>query len=295
MHLISQSEVDSYLSCQMKHFFAFGMPIITISQDGKQIESHGIAAKEHSESLTRGIIGHEGLAAYYLTAATKGHEAGKRAALTAVLNYDTSLVEIKTQVVRLLNAYFDYYEYDLDEWEPVAIEQEFRWEAPGTDLVFPFKPDAVMRNKLTGKVYIWDHKFLYNYYQDRVYPLMPQLKKYGWTLRALGFRVDGYIYNQISTRANSKEPFRRTEHELGPSAEKFMDDQVSAMQRIAHMKSLPPAIWKESAIRNASSFSCSHCPFLDICTMELDEDNGLLLHVKSYYGPNKYGYGKEED
>lgn len=286
MHLVSQSEADSYQSCQQKHYYAFGMPVV-VTQDGEPVKSHGIAPREHSESLTRGIIGHEGLATWYETG---GDDA---AALKVVTDYDTTMTNTKYEVLVLLNEYFKFYRDDFDEWEPIAIEREFRYDIPNSDLVFPFKPDVVMRHRKTGQVAIWDHKFLFNYYNPRVYPMMPQLKKYGFALRQMGLRVDGYMYNMISTRKNTKEPYRRLGFELGESAQKFMVDQVSVMQRIAHLKSLPNEIWRESAVRNASAFSCSHCPFLDICSMELDGDNGVGLHIASYFGPNSYGYGKE--
>lgn len=293
--LISQSEVDSFLSCQMKHYYAFGLPVSSV-RDGEAVVSHGIAPTEHSESLTRGIIGHEALDTFYSLAYTEGFDAARNAAIGAILNYETNLVEVKTQLVKLIGAYCDHYRSDLLEWEPLAIEKEFRLPIEGTDMEFPFKPDIVMRNKITGAIEVWDHKFLYNYYQERLFPMMPQLKKYCLSLRKLGLRVDGYRYNQISTRANSKDPFRRTTmFKVGASADIFLEEQVDAMVRIKNLKALPNGEWKNTSLHNASSFSCSHCPYLDPCSMELDGDTGVNLHIRSFYGPNKYGYGKEED
>lgn len=288
MELVSQSEADSYQSCQKKHYFAFGKPIV-VMQDGEPVTSRGIAPREHSESLTRGIIGHEGLAKWY--------ESGgdDNAALKIVTEYETGLMNIKYEVLMLLKRYFDVHRYDFDEWEIIAVEREFRYEIPDSDLVFPFKPDMIVRDKRTGVVTVVDHKFLFNYYNPRVFPLMPQLKKYGFALRQMGFRVDGYMYNQISTRKNATAPFKRESFELDSSAQVFMEDQIRVMNRIAHLKNLPNDVWRESAVRNASSFSCSHCPYLDVCAMEVDGDNGVNLHIQTFYGPNSYRYGKDAE
>jgi hypothetical protein len=287
--LISQSEADTYLGCQRKHYYAFGEP----NTEG----SRGIAAKEHSDSLTRGIIGHEGLASYY-TARMNGenHIVGTRQALMTVLSYETTLTDIKAEVVSLLRSYFEYYEEDFDKYQPIAVEREFRYQIPGTGLIFPFKPDAIMRNRETGEVSIWDHKFLYNYYQERIFPLMPQMKKYGYALRQMGFKVDSYLYNQISTRKNTKEPFRRSPVTLHESpAQIFMDEQISTMKKIVWLKGLPDDVWKESIERNAGHFTCSKCPFAELCASDIEGRAGRKILITSDFAPSKYRYEKEDE
>lgn len=289
MELVSQSEADSYLSCTQKHYYAFGEP--------NSAGSRGIAPKEHGEALTRGTVGHEGLSVYYNSRIQgASHEDAKRAAIIAVSSYDTSQTEIKAEVVRILGAYFDFYGDEMKQLKPLAIEREFRYPIPDSGIIFPFKPDAIMQDTSTGKVYVWDHKLIYNYYPERVYPLMPQMQKYALALQRLGFRVDGYLYNMLSTRKNAKEPFRRVPLPLKPTAEKYMEDQIRISKLIIHMKSLPNDVWASLVIRNASSFSCSKCPFLDICAIDHEEKPGRKLHVETFYEPNTYRYeGKEEE
>ena len=48
--LISQSEVDAFLSCRRKHYYGY---------------REKLQPKRHGEGLTRGLLGHEVLAAYY--------------------------------------------------------------------------------------------------------------------------------------------------------------------------------------------------------------------------------------
>lgn len=288
--LVSQSEADTFLGCQFRHFYAFGEP----NSEG----SRGIAPKEHSESLTRGIIGHEGLATFYEKRGVLGlaHDVAVMEAIKTVLAYETNLVHIKSQVVELLRNYFERYEDDFDDWQILAVEKEFRYQIPETGLIFPFKPDLVIREKSTGKIRVVDHKFLYNYYQERLFPMMPQMKKYGNTLVKMGYKVDGYLYNQISTRKNAKEPFRRSPVTLleGP-ATVFMDEQIRTMKKIVYLKSLPTEVWKDSIEHNAGHFTCSKCPFIDICTTDIEKRAGRKILIRSEYQPNKYRYELGEE
>jgi len=67
------------------------------------------------------------------------------------------------------------------------------------------------------------------------------------------------------------------------------------MQRIAMLKTLPSEVWSDSALRAASSFNCQNCQFLDICTLDLTKAGGRSIHLRQFYVPNKYGYGKGEE
>lgn len=288
--LVSQSESDTFLGCQFRHYYAFGEP----TGEG----TFGIAPKEHSESLTRGIIGHEGLAEFYSKRGLAGftHDDAVKAAIMVVLAYETSLVHIKSQVVELLRNYFEHYKDDFDKWKILVVEKEFRYRIPGTGLIFPFKPDMVVQDKESKKIYIVDHKFLYNYYQERIFPLMPQMKKYGVALREQGLKVDGYLYNQISTRKNSKEPFRRSPVTLKDRpARVFMNEQITTMKKIVFLKNLPNEVWKDSIEHNAGHFTCSKCPFVDLCTADIEGTTGRKILIRSDYGPNKYRYELGEE
>lgn len=292
-NVYSQSEVDSYLSCEMKHYYAFGEPC----PDG----SHGIAPKTHGEGLTRGNIGHELFANYY-SAIRDGISVDQAREGALVEHYsmmlqNTHLMPIYNQIGDIFTKYVTHYADEFDEWQPVAIEHEFRVKIPGPEgMEFAFKPDAVMKNKHTGKVYIWDHKFLYNFYKDRVLGIMPQMAKYKRALELLGYAVEDGIYNQISTRPNSKDPFRRIPTGITKAkADQFWHEQVTAQRRIHRLKTqLTNEEWREQSLRTASSFNCDHCPFLELCTFDISKANGRKLLLNQSFEPNKYGYGKED-
>lgn len=280
--LISQSEVDQFLSCQRKHYYGFG---------------EKLQPRQHGEGLQRGILGHEVLAAYYsMLLETKALTSRYSALTKEITTISNSIISREMQLNplnmtmlsklhSLLEAYFIHYEDELDEWQILAVEQEFRLGD------FPFKPDLIKRHKQTGKVVVVDHKFLYNFYSDSAYEIMPQLVKYVGALRKLGYEVHGAQYNMLRHRDNAKEKFRRVQ--IVPTQLKintFLDEQLEAMERISDLRSLPREQWERKVLRTASSFNCQHCSFLSLCTSDLNNYAGRDLLVATSYEPNTYGY-----
>lgn len=290
----SQSEADAYLSCEMKHYYAFGEPV----PDG----SRGIQPKVHGESLTKGNIGHELMANYY---------GGLRDGLSVRNAMEQALAEHYEQmlanpeqmsyyneITAIFTNYVARYSDEMSEWEVLAIEREFRYDIPELPgLFFGFKPDAIMRERSTGKVYIWDHKFVYNWYQPKVLGIMPQMAKYYKALQLLGYKVEDGIYNQCSTRKNSKDPFRRVPTEIKQAkADQFWAEQLEAMRRIEYLKTqISNEEWRAQSLRTASAFNCNHCPFLELCTFDVSGANGRKLLLRQNFEPNTYGYGKDDD
>lgn len=292
-NLYSQSEVDSFLSCEMKHYYAFGEPC----PDG----SHGIAPKQHSKSLNKGNIGHALMANYY-SAIRDGLSVENASKQALVEHYNDMLqnldqMELYSFISDIFTRYVEHYKDEFNDWEPLVIEKEFRYEIPGTLLVFPFKPDLIVKEKSSGKIYIVDHKFVYNWYQPRTIPMMPQMAKYRKALNLLGYAVDDGIYNQISTRKNSKDPFKRTPTGLTDAkSDAFWDEQLRAMAQIHKRKTqMSNEEWKTKSLRTASHFNCNNCPFLELCSADLVGQNGRKHLLNMQYEPNKYGYGKDEE
>lgn len=297
-HLISQSEVDAYLSCKRKHYYSFGMPIVD-SDTG--VESHGIQPKSHSVSLSRGIVGHAVLDTYYNSILAGDSHAmavqnSNNFLAEQIASADSPLdIQLLVEISEIVGRYFNHYEDEGRVYEPLAVEKEFRYEVSDT-LVFPFKPDLVKRDRFTGEIILVDHKFVYNFYQERSLPIMPQTSKYVYALNALGYEVSSAEYNQISTRKNSKTPFNRQPIPLKPTKmQNFWKEQIQAMEEIEALKEGSVEEWEAKALRTASAFNCTNCPFLDICVAELEETNGIDLLIDNFFMPNKYGYGKDED
>lgn len=292
--VFSGSEVDQYFSCKRKHYYAFGEPMA----DG----SRGMQAKTHSDSLRKGTLGHLFLSNYY-DSIMAGHpvtSSEEYAISVGIVNLDpadTGGAQIFADTAAIFRNYISRYgETDLKEWEPLAIEKEFRLEV-GVNNTLAFKPDGIFREKATGKIYIWDHKFLYNFYQDRTLPIMPQMTRYAAALRHLGYQIHGAMYNMLSTRPNVKtKPFERLVKPLnGAAMDRFWNEMIIASQEIRDIKAGDPVAWKDNAPRTASDFNCKNCPFLDVCIADLEDRPGRHLMVKTFYEPNSYGYSENKE
>jgi hypothetical protein len=287
--LISQSECDAHSNCERKHYYSFGEPTTL---------GRGIEPVKHGEGLSKGLLGHGAIEKYWLLRMEgSDHNNAAEIALMELMmkQSDPQVAEYVVPLIPIVGQYFVIYEDDLEEWEPLAIEREFRLQV-SDELEFPFKVDGIFRQRSTKKIYVWDHKFLWNYYQPRSLKMMPQLPKYIYALRQLNYDVEDGMYNMISTRPNSKEPVRRALTGVTQAkARAFFREQIMVMQRIYAKKQLSDDEWRNSIVRTASSFNCTNCMFLDLCTSDLEGLPGRKLMLESFYRPNTYGYDKEEE
>jgi len=291
----SQSEVDMFLTCKRKHYYAFGEPC----KDG----SHGIAPITHGESLTRGTIGHAILEDQY-NLIQEGAE-WVEASRVALKQHFTRMVEnrehikLYNEITDIFAKYIDHYGDDPKDWRILAVEKEFNYQVPETGLTFAFKPDLAIQERSTGNVYIVDHKYLYNDYPARVIPILPQMVKYSYALNQMGYPVKDGIYNRLSTRKNSKEPFKRIPANITNASKKMkrlFHEQVEAMKQIQWIKNnLTTEEWSDRALRSANAYNCKNCPFLELCTADLIEANGRDILLEMSYTPNTYGYGRGID
>lgn len=283
--LISQSEVDSFLSCERKHYYAFGEP----TEQG-----YGIEPLQFGESLSRGLLGHEILDHYYkLVMEGFEHKDAAEVAIAILTRKASEGVPHSLELIPILAQYFTIYEDDFKEWKPLAIEQEFKLPLGDTGLVFPFRVDGIFRHIPSGQMLVWDHKFLWNYYLPNSINIMPQLPKYVYCLNQLGYNVVDGMYNMISTRKNSRDPVRRIHLGLGkrPSKQRqFMREQIITMKKIREYKEMDNDSWRNSVVRTASSFNCKNCQFLGLCTEDLEERPGRALTIANFYKANTYGY-----
>lgn len=295
--IISHSEVDQFLTCERKHYYAFGKVI-----PGQ--EDTGLESKHLSDGLYRGTLGHAALEAYY-SALSNGHT-------VAVAKYDSDVVlntelisnpekaELIMSLMIVLNAYYAYYELeDTTEWEYVAVEEEFRHDVAGHDIIFPFKPDLVRRHRKTQQVQVVDHKFLQRLYGPSIIGIQPQLAKYVGSLRLMGYDVKDGVYNLISHSVLKTKPYvadnttmRRVPLKLtNQRVARSISEQNAAVLQIAELKA-DPDTWEHKVLRTANSFNCQNCPFLDLCVADLNgEDTTVMLRHE--FAPNSYGYDKK--
>ena len=271
IHYISQSEVDAFLTCERKHYYAFGR------KHSEGAVNPGLQRIQHSDNLQRGTIGHSVIEEYYtrIKAGMSRDIAFRQARdlhISRMAAAGNGLVELYKQTLQIFVNYHEH--YVAEDYEPLVLEHEFQVKI-ADNLVLPFKPDAVFKKKSTGKYTVVDHKFLWRFYADRVFPILPQMLRYSKALQVMGYPVNETMYNMLSTDTRAKPENRFKRHTTNieqPNIVRKMNrywfELTGTMQKIQSIKDREieqPGSWELGAIRNASSFSCSNCPFLELC------------------------------
>lgn len=304
--VISHSEVDQFLSCERKHWYAFGHPIDLGNPEGV---SYGLEPRTLANGLFKGITGHEALAAYYLylkpitlegiPTESQMIEARAQAfkTLTKAMQDNPDRIDLIANLVTILKAYFDYYnDEDRLEWRYLSVEDEYRVDLSAT-VQNPFRPDLIRQNRKTGVIQVVDHKFLANLYNGDEVGILPQLPKYVSYLRKLGYRIDDAVYNLISNRVLVTKPYegnpqtmkRINLHLTNKRIERTIEEQTRIAERVANYKTDPN--WEQRVLRTANSFNCKNCGFLALCTADLNGEDTSVA-VRYNYKPNSYSYAE---
>lgn len=294
--VISHSEVETYLLCEQRHFYAFG--------DNTFGDLQGLEPLNLSDALYRGIVGHSALEAFY-----KAIKEGKPYDTAAEMSSQECMVwstkpNPKYNILadlngRILPRYFEYAKEKFNEgWRPEYVENEFRLKfkvSEETTYIYPFKPDVIMRDP-NGNLWVWDHKFVYNFYSQEEINLLPQIPKYIGALRALGLHIVGGYYNQLRWREvkdlsahNRLDPFK-------PSDERVVNafrQQIRVMEKIASLKEGSYEDWEQNLNRTLNGMVCKSCSFKHLCATMLNGSDGKLMR-KVEFRANSYGYKEEE-
>ena len=295
--IISHSEVESYLSCQMKHHYAFG--------DSTFGDQKGLEPKVFSDSLFRGITGHTALEAFYkaLLEGQSYDDAVNTSQATLlmigmraeVLTHAAHLNIVTDLRVRILPRYFNTAAKERynEGWRPAHVEETFRLEMDFSEgrFIYPFKPDVIMRDP-AGNLWVWDHKFIYNFYTPDQINLLPQLPKYIGSLRALGLHIKGGYYNQLRWREVKDLDKHVSQDRFVPTDARVKNafrQQYNVMVEIAKRKAAGSENWKEESTRVLSTMVCKSCSFKYLCAAELNGDDTKLMRKVEFRG-NTYGY-----
>jgi hypothetical protein len=292
--VISHSEVETYLLCEQRHFYAFG--------DNTFGPLVGLEPNKVSDALYRGIVGHDALGAFYQYIKDGcDYEDAKKMSAQALMIWSTKpnphydiLADLNS---RLLPRYFEYARRKFDEgWRPEYVEHEFqlKFKVDDVEYIYPFKPDVIMRDP-AGNLWVWDHKFVYNFYTQDEINLLPQIPKYIGALRALGLHIKGGYYNQIRHREvkdldkhNRLDPFVPTDARVVNA----FKQQIRVMERIAGLKSGLISDWEDSNNRTLNGMVCKTCSFKYLCATQLNGSDGKLMRQVEF-SPNSYGYKEQ--
>lgn len=281
---ISNSEVGTWLSCRAKYRFAHDL---------------NLEPKRYGTALSRGIAGHEILADYYemLKQGVSHDEAVKQAVilLGRMLALDSITTELAMELRTILDNYWSYYQGD-DNWEILFVEEPF--DIPLTDeFAMPMRLDLLVKERTSGKIYLVDHKFYYDFPNQDILSLNVQFPKYVGALRYNGINVDGCILNVLRTRKMKSPEFDSLFKRFVtvPSSAKITNSirgHIRACQEITEYRSLPENLRKEQALPILNSYVCKGCSFINLCMSEFDGGD-ITFQIQTDFRENTYDYNKE--
>lgn len=261
----SYSEVQSYLTCERRHYYGYGLKL-----RGKNV----------SDALERGTIIHAALAVYYL--ARRDGMDHTSATILAYQNlnelastspaYDPMSLGI--ECMKLLSEYFAF--YGDEDMEVLEVETEYL--IPITDdFSLQVRVDLIKRQ--AGQVIAVDHKVIYNFYSAKKVGIAAQLPLYLAGLRTAGMKVDGLEYNQIRHRGNATERFQRQPIKITPQrVVRTLEEHLRASNRIASLRAKGLDEWQKVILRNEKE--CDNCPFTLLCEAELngEDTRGIIAY-----------------
>jgi hypothetical protein len=265
--LISNSEAKSFLDCERRHFYSF---------------RKGIKPTTYSKALTRGIVGHEALEAFY-KAKQKGLDAVHCVAdMMDVLDKairETPEFSPEFEQLRLvLVRYADYY-WD-EPWKILEVESSHDMPILENSIAIKYGLRLDLLVEITagrdkGQIVIVDHKFVYDFFTSRELEMNTQQVKYIKTLRANGIPVRKAILNQIRYRQlKSPKPgmlFRRSSiYTSEKEAERFLHEFKKVALEIDYLSGLTEDEHKEASKMHIDKNTCGSCAYQPLCKLYLE-------------------------
>lgn len=291
--IISNSEVDAWLTCENKHKFGF---------------LWNKEPKKKSRALNIGIIGHEITAEYYrgIKAGLSKQEAYQEAMklLTPYMMDADTQDEIDT--IAVLQALISrYVEQDtLAEFtEILEVEKDF-YLPINQDFWYGMRLDLLVRSisgASAGNIYLVDHKFTYDFNSFDDLKLNAQMPKYIGTLRNAGVPVEDGWLNQFRTRfpahlignKSNADLFQRAPVGVKPERiRSAFTQQLIASERIMARRALPTELQDLEALPVMNRMVCRNCPFTLPCTMSQEGVDIKPLMIAKYQD-RTYGYNEE--
>jgi hypothetical protein len=158
----------------------------------------------------------------------------------------------------------------------------------------------IIKGEYAGSVVIVDHKFVYDFYSADSLTMDAQLPKYVAASWFNNFDVKYALLNQLrhrETKENKLDISKKFQRTFVPMSktrvQNVMREQIMASERIVERKQLPLEVYGKTAIRTMGQMTCGQCPYVDICSAQLEgQDISLLLATE--YKENTYGYASED-
>lgn len=291
--IVSNSEIGMFLRCERQHYYRFALGV------EPRLDTVG-------KAISRGIVGHKALNAYY-TALQEGYsvndcrdaanEVVKQEIVTTQRLYPEAfdLMTVLIDLKRMIDGYADM--YTEEPFKVLHLEEYFSTKIDD-DIDYGLRLDMLIeytKGPYRGEIVVMDHKFVYNFKTQAELDSDVQLAKYTKTLRDNGYKytVRG-VFNQLRYRP-IKNPtpdqlYRRAPVKASkPAIDRLWLEQSRTAKKIERYRSMPVAQYEDECTRNRSQFTCKYCHFQKLCDAEL-EGTDITTLLAAEYQPNTYGY-----
>lgn len=287
MATVSHSEVESWLLCERRHYYGYGLEL---------------QRRRESDSLTRGILGHDMMRHYLeqfivgapVVADTKALDvvelspkhATPQAIATASWLVSQMTPDNVTLIKELADLFTAFLEVNpLEGFEILAVEKDFVIDFTD-DVSMGFVVDFIARDP-SGKIVVGDHKFVYDFMLDDNIDMLPQLPKYMAALRASDLPVDYAMYVMFRYRnkknAVPSDKVRVREFTVTDTRiTRTITEQIETAEEILERKRLPLEVQNHKAKRVANNMVCRSCSFKSLCIAELHGHNAQLIADSEY-------------
>lgn len=283
---ISNSEVTSWLSCRQKYDFEF---------------VRNLTPKQTGVPLARGTLGHYAFELYIKARLNGGDHVeayrASQAAFTEAMSQGVT-VDVVMETKFLYDRYIDHHK-GWPEFELLGTEE--RIDLKITDeITIAIRYDAMMREVRSGKRFIMDFKYTYDFWSPQDHDTNLQMPKYIAVMNANGMEIHGGILEEVRTRKlgeeKSRDPknlWRRTYYY--PSIAKkrnSLKQHIAASLEIMDYRALSE---EEREVRNIPVFNkhgaCKFCNFVSLCASKVDGKD-ITTDIEVDFTENTYGYNK---
>jgi hypothetical protein len=223
----------------------------------------------------------------------------------------------------MLRHYVQHYGKD-SEWEVIHTEQPFQIDVPHplngkTLVVYAGTWDALMRNRRTGKLWLWDHKTAKSFPNPEFLDLDDQAGAYLWVAKEVLVHkgvltkkdhIEGIVFNYAKKAPPDLRPRDRAGFALNkdgsvskrqpaprfsrPESFRSPQQQVNQAKRVQQEAQLMNMMRKGllPIIKN-TTHECPRCPLFDLCVLHEQGAEGwedyrdALFVVKDVYADHR--------
>lgn len=241
------------------------------------------ATTETKSYFVEGNVGHDLLMIYYKNIPLTDHASCVRLVKQRVSQYhnaagsDPEKLEIVTKIARVTKRYLEEFAHsDSLKWEFLDAEKHF--EIPlltpkGRQYLLEGYIDVLAREKATGRIWVWDHKFVgrsSSFWSEDMLIMDSQLPTYVGALQSFNVPVFGAVVNMLNKWKYAK-PVDDVPENLFKRKQVMHGDQ-ELQSRIAETGKIVDEILEAceaGEFRRSMSKDCSGCFWMDPCLVSI--------------------------